>query len=167
MGNDLVDLCQLGKDQKWRLVYRGSEDGFNNISFHGKCDGIPNTLTIVQTSQKNVFGGYTEKAWNSTGGWIKDPSSYIFSLVNLEKDPFVAHHSAFDSICFTESSGPMFGEGADFRISTDANSNENSYSNFGKSYTHPKYPFGSQEAKTILAGSYNFRTLEVEIYCKE
>ncbi len=163
----LRNLCQIGKDQNWKLVYRGSDDGFNNVSFHTKCDGVPNTLTVVQTTLGNVFGGFTEKAWNSTGGWVKDTNAYIFSLINKDENPFVAFHSAYDSICLSESSGPLFGEGADFRISTDANSNENSYSNFGKSYTHPKYPFGSAEAKAILAGSYNFRTVEVEIYCKE
>jgi len=38
----------------------------------------------------NIFGGFTEKAWNSTSGYVADPKAFIFSLVNKENKPFKA-----------------------------------------------------------------------------
>jgi hypothetical protein len=45
--------------KKWTLMYRGSRDGFMAANFHGRCDGRPNTLTIIETTKGYIFGGYT------------------------------------------------------------------------------------------------------------
>jgi hypothetical protein len=37
-------LCQFEK-KKWKLLYRGTRDGFRSSDFHGKCDGCTNTVT--------------------------------------------------------------------------------------------------------------------------
>ena len=34
--------------QEWRLLYRGSKDGFSSDVFHRKCDGVSPTFTIVK-----------------------------------------------------------------------------------------------------------------------
>ena len=44
------------------------------------CDGIPNTLSVILTSKGYIFGGYTEKKWDSTSGCVQDPNAFIFSL---------------------------------------------------------------------------------------
>ena len=67
------------------------------------------------------------------------------------------------SIACSSSSGPIFGYGIDIQI--NFNSNENlSYSNLGSVYRHPKYAFGSNEAKSFLAGSHEFKLSEIEVY---
>ncbi len=43
---DLMTLCELPIDQKWILIYRASQDGFEASSFHAKCDDQPNTFII-------------------------------------------------------------------------------------------------------------------------
>lgn len=54
--NDLISLCELKDDLNWRLLYRGSRDGFLSKSFHKKCDKHPNTLTVIKTDLgKNFF----------------------------------------------------------------------------------------------------------------
>jgi hypothetical protein len=58
--NELMTLCEFPVDQKWRLIYKGSEDGFKASDFHSKCDNKPNTLVVIKSSNGNVFGGYTD-----------------------------------------------------------------------------------------------------------
>jgi hypothetical protein len=48
-----------------------------------------------------------------------------------------------------------------------SNINVVSFSNLGHSYTHPDYRQGSNEAKSFLAGSYNFQVTEIEVYTKQ
>jgi hypothetical protein len=62
--------------------------------------------------------------------------------------------------------GPTFGGGHDFHISDNSNTNKDSYSNLGYSYSHPDYAYGSEEAKSFLTGTYNFQVSEIEVYTK-
>jgi hypothetical protein len=57
--------------------------------------------------------------------------------------------------------------GHDVFIGNNANTTSSSYSNLGKSYKHPQYAYRSNEAETFLAGSYQFRLDEIEVYQKE
>ncbi len=59
-----------------------------------------------------------------------------------------------------------FGRGHDFRISSDCNLNNESYSNLGYTYQlpDPAISLNSDEAKSYLAGSYQFKVSEVEVY---
>ena len=57
--------------------------------------------------------------------------------------------------------GPIFGAGNDIFIASNANSNTNSISNFGHSYSAPS---GVQDKTTILAGTYKFTPDEVEVF---
>jgi hypothetical protein len=42
-----------------------------------------------------------------------------------------------------------------------------SYSRLGNAYNHPQYAYGTKEAKSFLAGSYQFQLDEIEIYVRE
>ena len=59
--------------------------------------------------------------------------------------------------------GPTFGAGFDIYIANNANSNTNSYTNFGD-YNYYSVPSGVQDKKTILAGTYKFTPNEVEVF---
>ena len=63
--------------------------------------------------------------------------------------------------------GPTFGGGHDICIHSLSNANNNSYSNFGHSYKHAEYVEGTNEAKSLLVGSYNFQIVEIEVYTKK
>ena len=41
--------------------------------FHTKCDGIPNTITILKAKSGNIFGGFTEQNWDLRSGYVKTP----------------------------------------------------------------------------------------------
>jgi len=57
--------------------------------------------------------------------------------------------------------GPSFGYGHDIYIANNANSNTNSHTRFGYSYSVPS---GVQDRKTLLAGTYKFTPDEVEVF---
>ena len=57
--------------------------------------------------------------------------------------------------------GPRFGGGTDILIADNANSNPNSYTYFGTSYSVPS---GVQDKKTILAGTYTFTPDDWEVF---
>ena len=61
--------------------------------------------------------------------------------------------------------GPSFG--FDINIANNANTSLKSYSTLGFTYSHPKYAYGTNEAQSFLAGSYNFLVTEIEVYEKE
>ena len=168
----LVNLCEFSVGQKWDLKYRASKDGFKAIDFHSNCDGIANSLTIIKAESGNIFGGFAEKEWHSSCGFVTDPNAFIFSLVNKEEKPFKAlcsNEGQLAIICNSKR-GPCFGgEGfslKDICIKTDSNVNKNSYSDFGYSYQHSDYLKGTVEAQNILAGALNFQTLEIEVFSK-
>jgi len=153
--------------KQWKLQYRATRDGFSAQNFHAKCDKTANTLTIIKSTNGNIFGGFTEKAWNSSPQWNVDPKAFIFSLVNMENKPFkVVCTNASRAIVADSHYGPTFGGGFDIYISSDSNLNQTSYSNFGQTYKHADYQFSTERAKSILAGSHNFQTLEIEVFVR-
>jgi hypothetical protein len=103
-----------------RLLYRGSRDSFGSRNFHTKCDGIGSTLTLIETSRHNIFGGYTPCVWSSTGGDVMDASgrTFLFTLknphnVSARKFTYVKGKKAI--FCHS-GDGPSFGGGVDIRV---------------------------------------------------
>ena len=66
-----------------------------------------------------------------------------------------------NAIYRSSSYGPTFGGGADIAIRDNANSNTNSYTFFGNSYSLPS---GIKDKRTILAGTFKFTPDEVEVF---
>ena len=62
--------------------------------------------------------------------------------------------------------GPVFGD-HDICIFNNSNTNNKNFSNLGHTFKHPNFAYGSNEAKSFLAGSCNFLTNEIEVYTKE
>ena len=168
----LRKICKFPVSQKWELKYRASRDGFKASDFHYYCDGIANTITVIKAKSGNVFGGFTEQKWHSDGEFVTDPKAFIFSLVNKEEKPFKAFCSNEGQLAIGCNSkfGPCFGgEGRhakDLCIHSDSNITKNSFSNFGYAYQHLDYLKETAEARNILAGSFIFETVEIEIFAK-
>ena len=91
---------------------------------------------------------------------------FTFSLVNKEEKSFkVLCSNEGEAIYCGSNRGPCFGF-KDIDINTDSNINKKSFCDFGYSYQHPDYLKETDKAKNILAGSYNFETIEIEVYVK-
>lgn len=167
---NLIDIfLNSPKKIKWNLLYRASRDGFGAADFHSKCDIQSTFLVIIKTNESFIFGAYTETDWSS-GGFKTDNSAFIFSLENKDGNPlklnciqpeYAVYSNPFSSY------GPTFGRGHDIYISDNSNSSSASFSNLGDSFKHPNYAFGTTQAKSFLAGSYNFQTADIEVYYKD
>ena len=60
---------EVGYSSQWILCYNQSSHGDLDTTFHEKCDGKSNTVTIVQ-EQEFVFGGYTDIPWGNCNCFI-------------------------------------------------------------------------------------------------
>ena len=156
----LCNLTNIPSNKVWPLLYQASRDGFKVSNFHSKVDGIQGTLTIIKTVDSFIFGGYTQVEWNYTRYYGYDDSSFIFSLNNSYNKPVKMNVKPnFYSIYTSSNYGPTFGNGHDFFISDQSNLIASSYSNI-YSYELPNFA----SSTSLLAGSYNFKTFEIEVY---
>ena len=166
--NEEISLTQmLNYPSDVTLIYRASKDGFSSDSFHSRCDGISNTITIIKTTSNSVFGGFTSTSWSSNNDWNYDANAFIFSLrregkpnkqrLNVTQPEYAVYSNAMY--------GPTFGGGYDIYVSENSNSNEYSWSNLGNSYQIPNdLNYKGDKAQRVLAGSYNWQTTEIEVY---
>ena len=83
---DLVKMCSLSKFE-FELVYRATRDGFGASEFHRKCDRTPSTLTIIRTTDGDIFGAYSALEWGPKISRQADPNAFVFSLVNRCERP--------------------------------------------------------------------------------
>jgi len=157
----------VGLSPKWVLCYRASTHGWAASTFHSRCSGKRNTVTIIKNGEY-VFGGYTDIPWdpsNFYGRYASTSNAFIFSLRNKEGlGPFKSMVTNPSNAIYRHASyGPTFGGGHDIYIANNANSNTVSYTNFGYRYYY-SVPSGIKDKKTILAGTYNFTPGEVEVF---
>jgi hypothetical protein len=64
--------------KNFELLYRGSRDGFTIADFHRCCDEQPDTVLVIETKNRNVFGGYRPLAWKPSDGYKTDSSMKTF-----------------------------------------------------------------------------------------
>jgi hypothetical protein len=148
------------KAPELKLLYRGSRDGFAAADFHRLCDGKGRTLTVVQTPQGCVFGGYASVSWNSTANdWVFAPCSFLFTLrnsCNLPPQTFALTEPQHAMFC-RANLGPTFGGGQDLCV----DSQDGSYSDLGTSYALP-----ADCNSDLLAGAQVFTASEVEVFSR-
>ena len=159
----LLNLIGFLLDTKLSLLYQASRDSFSSSSFHSKCDGINNTLTIIKSKYNNfIFGGFTNAQWNGqVNSFAYDSNAFLFSFVNaynisarMNVNPFYAQFAIYSS----SSSGPSFGG---IYLPDSSNINECSSNIFP--YNLPSFvPF--KNSSSLLAGSSSFLTQEIEVY---
>ena len=159
--------AMLPPDTKRVLLYKATRDGFQASAFHSRCDGIPNTVTVIRNNNNYVFGGFTAVKWSSANGRIADTSAFIFSLrrnggltnyklpINSTQVKFAIRGASFY--------GPTFGGGFDINIINQSNTNTGS-SSYISSYTPPTYPSGSNRYTFLTGGVFGWVTTEIEVY---
>ena len=96
------------KKFKAELLYRKSRDGSTPKDFHNKCDNKGITITLIETTKGDIFGGYTELPWDTSGSFKKDKSIFIFSFNNKRK--YIARDDN-PTIYSDYNEGPRFGGG--------------------------------------------------------
>lgn len=152
---DIVNL-------KWKLLYRGSRDGFITNVLNAKCNSKPNTLTIIKAKSGNIFGGFLNAMWINAS--VNDQNSFIFSLVNNENKPLIFNYHHMRQFSFTTSSSNLQTFSPDIAICDNCNTFEKSFSVLGTNYSNPEFQINSIRAQTFLAGSQYFQVSEIEVF---
>jgi hypothetical protein len=164
---DFPKLFEDFKKKRFTLLWRGSRDGFNPCDFHSRCDGHPNTLTVILDTKGNIFGGFTPVEWESRRKrpYRKaDPSlkSFLFTLKNPHNVPArrfaLKPEKRKEAIQCWFAWGPNF---CDIGVYDNCNANTDSYtSHFGDHYTNDT----GLDGKTFFTGSGGFRVKEIEVF---
>ncbi|EXX59130.1 hypothetical protein RirG_191670 [Rhizophagus irregularis DAOM 197198w] len=105
---------------KFKLLLRGSRDGFSPKKFHKLCDNILSTVTFIKVKgTEEIIGGYNPSIWKSSSNikskfseWGKAKDSFIFSFKNKDnfKDPILSHVKNIDhALLYHSECGPVFG----------------------------------------------------------
>ena len=98
------------------LLFRATRDGFAPANFHQKCDGKGPTVVIAKSAGGHIFGGYTETAWENSGGGYKNCNdSFLFRLSGPGGvGPSQHRIQSFQHGIYCNSNyGPTFGGGHD------------------------------------------------------
>ena len=155
----LTDKDYSDRKVIFNLVYRASRDGANAQSYHSKCDGKINTVTVVQTVKGSKFGGYTETQIQDGNIGYKDPNSFIFSLnkmkiyENLNKDNNVIRHY--------RDNGPFFVGGF---VIFDGNFNDNNSNYICDKSSSFNFFSDKEKEYEINNGEKYFHIKELEVF---
>jgi hypothetical protein len=99
----------VSTEARWELLYRGSRDGFDAATFHRLCDGTQNTVTIVEDTNGNLFGGVACVAWSSSNQSVPSPKAFLFSLRRGRVETLEAFYAAQNpQIHCHQNNGPTF-----------------------------------------------------------
>jgi hypothetical protein len=68
---------------KFKLIFRGSRDGFSPEEFHKFCDNQSHTVVFIKVKNSNeILGGYNPIEWKSDDSFGITKDSFIFSFNN-------------------------------------------------------------------------------------
>jgi hypothetical protein len=148
--DEVADLLELldgsGLDiRRAQLLFNAREESFSAARFHAACNGKKNTVTLVRSTNKRLFGGYASNPWNSGGAWEKDPKAFLFSVTRKSTHPLFSNFE--NALYMNGSYGPTWGGNHDLHLSDNCGSNASSYSQLGYSYqsTDPHALAGARE----------------------
>jgi hypothetical protein len=168
LGVSLMNLIGVPLNSVATKIYQASVHGFSASQFHSKVDGKLGTLSIIKSTNGNIFGGFTMLSWGLPSKGYNDPNAYLFSLINPKSFPLKLNQKISNdpySIIASPLYGPLFGSGHDLIISDNPNSNLNSYFTPGSSYLLPlNYTQATTSSNSFLAGTQFFQTMEIEVY---
>ncbi|KAK8797079.1 hypothetical protein WA158_004289 [Blastocystis sp. Blastoise] len=166
----LVNL--LGKEKKWKLLFRASEHEYKASEFHKYCDYKCPTVTLIKhigrNNKINIFGGYTSQYWDSITEkeYKYDDKSFLFTLSNEHNIPPSKYGilDPYNALYCNKISGPDF---MNICISDDCHNNENSFINERTGiYSHSFIPqSASLFVNTAGPNESNYFTVdEYEVY---
>ena len=133
-------LKEDGSDGNFELLYRSSRDGLSAKDFHSSCDNKGSTITIIETTDGLIIGGYSSTSWNSGGvirrrtqsrdgrSQVRDArvtsqnassKSFLFSVNNNEKMK-LKNPITPNAILSSTVLGPVFGSNDRGIFATDA-----------------------------------------------
>jgi hypothetical protein len=157
--------------KEFRLLYRGTRDGFHSQNFHAKVDGHSHTITLIETTKGFVFGAYVACLWDSSGEWKADKSreSFLFTVTNphnlpARKFPLKPGMDAYTLFCYSHTNLVWIGAGGAIGIPQDCTSENTSQTRgFGAQNSSFSNDTGINGG-TLFTGEDCFTVKELEIF---
>ncbi|GET03181.1 carbohydrate-binding module family 13 protein [Rhizophagus clarus] len=101
------------KTYEFKLIFRGSRDGFSPSKFHEICDNKFRTISIIKVKDSNeILGGYNPNGWKSLYSYSTTKDSFIFSFKNKDNiKNFILSRVKIENCAIfnSHSCGPSFG----------------------------------------------------------
>ena len=122
---------------RFNLLFTASDNQYSAKKFHECCDDKPGTVTIIESEQGNVFGGYTSQSWNAPYGpfltheYKHDKKAFLFIIKSNDKllnnrCPLLLklrQGSENHAVHCDSNTGPSFGSLGDINIGDKCNTN--------------------------------------------
>lgn len=151
--NLICDWINKEKSFKFKLLYKGTEDGDTYEIFHNKCDNKGPTISIIKSTDGQVFGGYTSKSWDKNQKThVPDPLSFLFNINNKKKYCVSNNRGIMASSFICDFGGNNFHELwiKNYYLA------EISYCDNGEGYNFKNYE--------LSGGKSSFKVQELEVY---
>ena len=92
------------------MLYKGTKDGDTYNIFHKKCDNQGLTISIIESTDGQIFGGYASKSWDiNSKSDISDPDSFLFNI-NIKKKYCVSNNKGLLKNYICDFGGDSFHE---------------------------------------------------------
>ncbi|GES96360.1 carbohydrate-binding module family 13 protein [Rhizophagus clarus] len=108
-----INRSNVNASYEFRLLHRGSRDGFDRKVFHNLCDHQSSTVTVIKVKgSSEILGGYNPIEWKSDSKYATSYDSFIFSF---NKNQGVENHilsrvwDCYSAISNDPNRGPSFG----------------------------------------------------------
>ncbi|KAF2071635.1 hypothetical protein CYY_007043, partial [Polysphondylium violaceum] len=154
----ISDWIDITKTLTFELLYASEGNKFRAPAFHSACDGKGPTVTVIETTDGYVFGGYNSQSWKNTGGFrvYGDDKCFIFTLVNKHGIPPTKYLPIknIKEYVASNTNGPIFGN---FDIAVKEA--QGSYQLFPLSYKDT-----TGKGDKTLTPSRDFSIKNIEIY---
>jgi hypothetical protein len=110
------------------LLWRDDRDCFGAKDFRDRCDGHSPTLTLIEDTSGNIFGGFTPVAWDSSGSHKGDQNltTFLFTLTNPHNLPppkFALKAEQKDEVLASGASRGRWFHGPAIGITNNSNAN--------------------------------------------
>ncbi|CAF3707380.1 unnamed protein product [Rotaria socialis] len=150
-------------NQQWELIYKATRDGFDANTFHSHCNDKGPTITIIQSNNNYLFGGYTAIPWTSDNSYKSDTTAFLFTLTNPHNIPpakyLIDTSKTVYTVNHTSGYGPTFGGGHDIHLAHANDANNSSYTNFPYTYLDT-----TGKGNNTFTGARNFTTSDIEVF---
>src|SRR5581483_1492698 len=103
---------KMKNSYEFKLILRGSRDGFTIEKFHEICDNQHHTVTFIKVKGSDeILGGYNPISWKFIGNYSSTKDSFIFSI--KDNDNYILSRVIDEKKAIVNLSlcGPSFGNG--------------------------------------------------------
>eukprot|EP00347_Sterkiella_histriomuscorum_P023108 403335916 len=115
-------------DIDYKLLYKGTNDGFSEAIYKQKCYHFPNLIIFILSEFDQVFGAFVSEIQQNKNGYIPDKGAFLFQLT--KRQLILQYQNLGNAIYCTNGHFATFGGGHDLHLSNNCDQN-NSFQSFG------------------------------------